>query len=213
MDTEEPYGAPDRMMMILVHASPRTLEPYRTQNLGVLGSPRRYYKQTEGIETWAWAADNDAFSKWDADRYRKMLDGIWGLKGCLFVTAPDTVGDAPRTLEQFEEWYDELAAVLQPIALVAQDGLEPELVPWERIDSLFIGGTTEFKMGAAAATLVKEARTRGKWIHMGRVNSYERSRYARWIGCDSIDGTSFSWFRDTVLPGHLNSLRQLTLRD
>lgn len=197
--------------MILVHSSPTTLAPYRTQNLGVLSSPRRFYKTTEGIQDWRWAADNDAFSQWDPDRYRTMLEGIWGLKGCLFVTAPDVVGDAARTLEQFEEWYDDLTTVLQPIALVAQDGLEPDQVPWARIDALFIGGTTGFKLGEKARVLIKEARTRSKWVHMGRVNSYERVRYARWLGCDSIDGTQFSWFRDTKLPAYLNSLRQLTI--
>jgi len=43
---------------------------------------------------------------------------------------------------------------------------------------------------------------------MGRVNSYQRVRYARSLGCDSVDGTQFSWFRDAKLPAHLNALRQ-----
>ena len=203
-------GAVLHDVMILVHASPTTLEPYRTRDLGILSSPRRFYKESENIESWRWAADNDAFSKWDEDLYRTMLEGIWGLRGCLFVTAPDVVGDAERTLELFEVWYDELVAVLQPMALVAQDGLTSDMVPWQRIDCLFIGGTDEFKLGSQAAELVKEANVRGKWAHMGRVNSYERVRYARWIGCDSIDGAQFSWFRDRWLPPFLNSLRQET---
>ena len=197
--------------MILVHASPTTLESYRTRDLGILSSPRRFYKASEGIETWPWAADNDAFSGFNEHRYRAMLDGIWGLKGCLFVTSPDVVGDAEATLWWFEQWYDDLSAALQPIALVAQDGLTPKLVPWQRIDCLFIGGTDEFKLGGQARELVTEARARGKWVHMGRVNSYERVRYARWIGCDSIDGAQFSWFRDRWLPPFLNALRQETL--
>ena len=63
-------------VMILVHASPKTLEPYRTENLGVLCSPRCVY--ADDIEKWPWAADNDAFSKWDEGRYRDMLDRIEG---------------------------------------------------------------------------------------------------------------------------------------
>lgn len=186
--------------MILVHTSPKTLAPYRTKNLGVLSSPRRFYRESEGIEDWTWAADNDAFSRWDEQRYREMLDAIWGLRGCKFVTAPDVVGDAKATLELFETWYDDLNALLQPIALVAQDGLELYKVPWKRIDALFIGGTDKFKLGLNARALIVEARKRGKWVHMGRVNSRIRTRYARIIGCDSIDGTQFSWFRDTKLP-------------
>jgi hypothetical protein len=128
-----------------------------------------------------------------------MLNAIWGLPGCLFVTAPDVVGDAERTLELFEEWYDELNATLLPLALVAQDGLDSERVPWRRIDALFLGGTDLFKMGESARELVREAHTRGKWVHMGRVNGHQRLRYAKAIGCDSVDGTSFSWFRDRWL--------------
>lgn len=194
--------------MILVHASPTTLAPYRTEELGVLSSPRRFYRESEGIEEWRWAADNDAFSEWNEHRYRKMLAAIWGLRGCLFVTAPDVVGDASTTLALFEHWYAELSETLQPIALVAQDGLGFYDVPWKRIDALFIGGTDEFKLGLTARILIAEAKKRGKWVHMGRVNSYERGRYARWLGCDSIDGTQFSWFRDTKLPAYLNSLKQ-----
>lgn len=190
-------------MIVLVHSAPRTLESYRSKHLGVLCSPRRVYSAREGIETWNWAADNDAYSDWNPDLYRRMLEVIWGMKGCLFVTAPDVVGDAERTLELFEEWYDDLSAVLQPLALVAQDGLTNEQVPWASIDALFVGGSDEFKMGEEAAALVAEARLRGKWVHMGRVNTQRRMRYAKALRCDSIDGTSLSWFRDTYLPGAL----------
>ena len=186
--------------MILVHSSPATLEPYRRQNLGVLSSPRRWYTNIEG---WRWAADNDAYSDWDPNRYRAMLEGIWGLPGCLFVTAPDVVGDGERTLSLFECWYDELNACLQPKALVAQDGMTIEAVPWRRIDALFIGGTSEFKMGDTALGLVREAKRRQLWVHMGRVNKHRRMRYAKAIGCDSVDGTQFSWYRDTYLPDAL----------
>jgi hypothetical protein len=190
--------------MILVHASPTTLEPYRHKNLGALSSPRRWYRASEGIEGWTWAADNDAYSSWSADRFRRMLEGIWGLRGCLFVTAPDVVGDADRTLESFEEWYDELNAVLQPLAFVLQDGLTPDRVPWQRIDAVFIGGSSEWKFSDTVREIVREAHLREKWVHMGRVNSHQRVRYAKAIGCDSMDGMKFSWFRDTYLRDGLH---------
>lgn len=192
--------------MILVHASPKTLAPYRTENLGVLCSPRCVY--ADDIQGWPWAADNDAYSKWDAGRYRDMLERIRGRDGCLFVTAPDVVGDSRQTLLNFYKWRWEMEVCGQPVALVGQDGMRPWDVPWTLISALFIGGTTEWKMGPHATELVKAAKTRGKWVHMGRVNSYERMRYARWLGCDSIDGTQFSWFRDAKLPDALRALRQ-----
>jgi hypothetical protein len=193
--------------MILVHASPKTLAPYRTENLGVLCSPRCVY--ADDIQEWPWAADNDAYSKWDEGRCRDMLERIRGRAGCLFVTAPDVVGDWMATDRLYGQWRDELDGL--PVAYVAQDGLEGQHVPWRDITTLFVGGTTEWKLGERAASLIREAKDRGKWVHMGRVNSYQRTRYARWLGCDSIDGTQFSWFRDTKLPPALNALRQLTL--
>jgi hypothetical protein len=190
--------------MILVHSSPTTLAPYRTKNLGVLCSPRRVYG--EEMADWPWAADNDGFSAWDEERYREMLNKITGRPGCLFVTSPDVVGDSHATLELFNHWKSDLREV-------GQDGLSITQTPWGEIDALFIGGTDEFKMGAAARQLVLEANAREKWVHMGRVNSYERVRYARWLGCDSIDGTQFSWFRDRWLPPFLDALRQEVLFD
>lgn len=52
-----------------------------------------------------------------------------------------------------------------------------------------IGGSTSWKLSAAAAGIVNEAKHRGKWVHMGRVNSRRRVLYAKSIGCDSVDGT------------------------
>lgn len=189
-------------MMLLVHAAPATLARHRRPSLGVLSSPRRFYLDADA-HGFRWAADNDAFSRWDARRYRAMLRAITHLSGCLFVTAPDVVGDGASTLERFETYHAELVACGQPIALVAQDGMTPAAIPWAELDALFVGGTTEFKMGADAAAIVTEAKRRRLWVHMGRVNGHQRLRYAKALGCDSIDGTSFSWFRDRWLDEFL----------
>lgn len=187
--------------MILVHSAPVSLvrDHGHPPNLGVLSSPRCFYRDAHD-KGYRWAADNDAFLAWDADRFQLMLDKAAGIPGCLFVVAPDVVGDAKATRERFFEWHDRLRATGQPLAFVAQDGVDDDFVPWEHIDCLFIGGTTEFKMGPVAAELAREARRRGKWLHMGRVNSRRRIRYAKSLGCDSLDGTNFSMFRRTALP-------------
>lgn len=188
--------------MILVHASPTSLlkDHGRHPNLGVLSSPRRVYGQeTAG---WPWAADNDCFNGWDEPRYLRMLDKIAGRKGCLFVTAPDVVGDSVATLELFHTWKDELYEVGQPVAFVAQDGLENP--PWQAFQALFVGGTTAWKLGPQAARLVRTGIALGKHIHMGRVNTRRRITYAKALGCHSIDGTNFSMFRRTNLPWALD---------
>ena len=51
-----------------------------------------------------------------------------------------------------------------------------------------------------------EAKRRGKHVHMGRVNSLTRLRYADHIGCDSADGTYLVFGPDVNLPKLLDWL-------
>lgn len=199
-------------MIVLVHASPTTLEPYRTPHLGILSSPRRYYTNVAG---WQWAADNDCFQGLNPDAYLKMLYALEWPLGCLFVVVPDAVGDANRTDELWDQWNITVTKVCaQPLAYVAQDGCgEP---PWGDLDCLFVGGTSEFKCGDQARELTLEAKRRGKWVHMGRVNTDQRMRLAESWGVDSIDGTSVSMYRDIHLLKRLTQAarpKQMGLHD
>lgn len=61
-----------------------------------------------------------------------------------------------------------------------------------------------------------EARERGVWVHMGRVNTTQRMVLAKSWGVNSIDGTSVSMFTNRWLPERLQeaaALRQLNLSD
>jgi hypothetical protein len=186
--------------LILVHQSPTTLlrEYGNPPNLGVLSSPRRFYRNPFA-SGYRWAADNDAFLAWSEKRFLWMLEQIAEMPGCLFVASPDVVGDSIETLERFLVYAPRIRETGQPVALVAQDGIEDTEIPWDELAAIFIGGTSEFKMGPVAASVCREAKERGKWVHMGRVNSQQRIRYAKSIGCDSVDGGSFSTFRETKL--------------
>jgi hypothetical protein len=132
-----------------------------------------------------------------------MLAAITGLPGCRFVVAPDVVGDWQTTESRFWSWLRQLKACGQPIAYVIQDGQPKEFVPWPRIGCVFIGGSTEYKLSVESERIAREAKHRGLWLHMGRVNSRKRFDYARAIGCDSVDGTKFSRWRNTWLPDAL----------
>jgi hypothetical protein len=191
-------------VLILVHtAHPQALQ-YQGDGFGRLLSPRQYSRAADTAAAGIpWAADNDCFQRLDAVAYRAMLERIAGLPGCRFVVAPDVVGDWEATYARFDEWWPELAEIGQPIAYVAQDGQTSALMPWLAIDALFIGGTTAFKLSAEAEILVQIAKRRGLWVHMGRVNSRKRFDYARAIGCDSVDGTSYSRWRTRWLPDAL----------
>jgi hypothetical protein len=138
-----------------------------------------------------WAADNGRFSapqNYTDEKYLAWL-GRMPAESCLFATAPDVVGDAAATLALSAPMFVRIRTAGYPVALVAQDGLEELPVPWDDIDALFIGGTTAWKLSHHAADLAGEAKRRGKWVHMGRVNSLRRMKYADAIGCDSADGT------------------------
>ena len=82
--------------------------------------------------------------------------------------------------------------------MAAQDGLEKikwavKFLPY---DCLFIGGSTEWKMGSGADQCIKIAKSRGKWVHVGRVNSQKRIRHFKLVGVDSVDGTSLTYAPD-----------------
>ena len=81
-------------------------------------------------------------------------------------------------------------------ALVLQDGATPETVPWQEIDAVFTGGSTAWKLSEDAYRLGAEAKHRGLWAHMGRVNSLRRLRAADVAGYDSADGTFLAWAPD-----------------
>ena len=65
---------------------------------------------------------------------------------------------------------------------------------------LFLGGTTEWKLGPDAWRLTEHAKSEGRWVHMGRVNSERRFTTARAMGCDSADGTFLTFGPDVNLP-------------
>ena len=118
---------------------------------------------------------------------------------CLFVAAPDVVGDATATLQKFMRWSTVIRAFGYPVALVGQNGLTATATPWRELDALFIGGDTAWKLGPEARNLIGIARGLGKWAHMGRVNSQRRLRYAESVGVQSVDGSGFSRFPEAML--------------
>jgi hypothetical protein len=200
------------MRILVTTAHPQALRHQHPDGFGRLLVPDHFPRARDTAEAGIpWAADNGCYQGLDERRYRRLIATIDGLPGCLFVTVPDVVGDARATRRLWHLWRD-VADVGQPLALVAQDGLRSSDVPWDEMGALFIGGTTEWKESTEVADLVAEAKERGLHVHMGRVNGRRRLNYARLIGCDSIDGTAFSMFRDTWLPKAIDEWRVEPLR-
>jgi hypothetical protein len=159
-----------------------------------------------------WCADNGVYGGTypGDDNYLSWLAARAHLAGwCRFAVAPDVVCDAAGTLARSAPMFDQIRGLGYPVALVAQNGIEHLDVPWDSIDALFIGGDDAWKVSAAAAGLVAEANARGKWTHMGRVNTLARLRVAFTFGCDSVDGTTLARGPDRNLPQLLAWLRDL----
>ncbi len=159
-----------------------------------------------------WVADNAVFGgSYPGDEaYLAWLTPLAIHAGrCRFAVAPDVVGDADATWHRSAPMLDPIRALGLPVGYVAQNGATASGVPWDRIDALFLGGDTAWKLGPVARTLTGEAKARGKRVHMGRVNSLRRLRYADAIGCDSADGTYLAFGPDTNLPNLLGWLRDV----
>lgn len=138
-----------------------------------------------------FAMDNGAFSRFEVGGFLKMLAKHEPRKDlCRFVAAPDVVGCARRTIECFKHWQPRL--VKWPVAFVCQDGQENLDIPWENCSAIFIGGSTEWKLGRHAAAIVKASKVIGKWCHIGRINTPGRFEYFDELGADSCDGTGLA---------------------
>lgn len=160
----------------------------------------------------AWCIDNGAFTTpaWtlpQLQRWSTLLDRYQHRAGqCLWVTVPDVVGDAAGTDELWGRWWSAPMRRGYRAAYVAQNGCR-----WlpAGAAAVFLGGSDRFKLGPEGRAVARATKDLGKWLHMGRVNSLRRLRYAVSIGCDSVDGTYLAHGPDTNLPRLLGWLRAL----
>jgi hypothetical protein len=163
-----------------------------------------------------WAADNGCFAspeKYTDERYLAWLKRhSHARRSCLFATAPDVVGDGEATLDRSLLMFARIHGAGYRAGLVAQDGMEKLALPWEEFEGLFIGGTTDWKLGPSAAALIDEARQRGKWVHMGRVNSLKRLRLAANLGCHSADGTTIAFEPSVRAPLVASWVEQIAMQ-
>lgn len=136
--------------------------------------------------------DNGRFSPgWSESAFMALLEReAEHQERCLFVTVPDVVGSARRTLEVFDRWKGRLKG--WNLALACQDGQEHLPIPWDEIAAVFIGGSTNFKCGDHAAHIIQAAQALGKWVHVGRVNHPARWEHFEKLGVDSVDGTGIA---------------------
>lgn len=150
-----------------------------------------------------WMLDNGAFSdKWSEASWLDALQRWQPYTAtCIAAVCPDVVGDAAATLQRFRQYAPVIREYGYPVAFVTQDGLRMQDVPWDDFAVLFIGGTDNHKLNESML-FIMEAKQRGKWVHVGRVNSARR--IAQFWMADSADGTTMS-----IEPSIRNQQRML----
>ena len=172
------------------------VEKYPKYFLGQLLTPLTKYKNWDAGK---FAIDNGAFTRFDEKSFKSLLERNKDkMSDCLFIVCPDVVGSARRTLELWKFRRKWIAYNL-PIAFVAQDGQEDMTIPWDDIDCLFLGGGDPWKDSDQAVAIVKTAKTLGKWVHIGRVNTAERFKKFAKLGADTCDGSGIARFSEAML--------------
>jgi len=151
--------------------------------IGMLCTPESLVAKGRPPYYMPYALDNGCFTKWDEAAFFLMLRQASLLRTePMWVCVPDVVADAKKTTEMWNQYHHRIGFRK---AFVVQDGHEPGCVPVEAY-AVFVGGSTEWKLDNA-----HKFKGVTDWLHIGRVNTETRLRWAESIGADSVDGTGF----------------------
>lgn len=203
------------MIYLATASGPAVRAAIAAGRLGQLITPNSGNRVVPGAQ---FAIDNGAFGgRWDMHRWSRTLDrhvttgaldAPMSQPGCLWVVVPDVVDDADATDRLWNRWWSAPMRRGYRLAYVAQPGVRR--IP-AGAKAVFLGGSDPaWKYGPEARAVAQLTKDCGLWLHLGRVNSLRRLRYAHAIGCDSVDGTYLTYGPDTNLPKLLRYLRQAT---
>lgn len=190
-------------MIFLSGAINGTLLANPRPDLGIMIQPGMG-NSTAPLQFWKFGADNGCFAQGEAFVPGDWLEWLATLRrfrdNCLFAVAPDVILDAEATLLRSLPYLPTIRQLGFPSAFVTQNGCTSALVPWDALDCLFVGGDDAWKLSEASWRLCGEAKARGKWVHVGRVNSFRRLKACAVSGVDSADGTYLRFGPDANWP-------------
>ena len=176
------------------------IEPrlYNQKNIGFIHTP---WGGTPPPKGHIWGMDSGCFNNKNFTWFKYYS---WVIRkynsNCLFIPIPDVVGSAQETLKLFNKFYDLFKQLPGDLAFVAQDGITEIDIPWDKFHTLFIGGTTDWKLGEEAKQIIKQGQYLNKWIHIGRVNTISRLKYFAEMKVNSVDGTYATFGPDINIP-------------
>ena len=156
-----------------------------------------------------WVLDNGVYKDWvsgvsfDGGAYLSRLENFraWALWPPDWLVLPEKVAGGVSSLDLSREFSDRFQAMGMdwPVALVLQDGMCEQdvgsaLRDIPRVQSLFVGGTNDFK--ATAGRWVDYARDRGLCCHYGRCGTLRKARHALAVGVSSLDSAFPLWSKE-----------------
>lgn len=197
-------------MRLMLDKSAKEISDIRTESgltIYQLRTPLTQYRPdiTYGL-------DNGAFTLFNSRTFTKMAIAAVNDSRCLWIAVPDYPYCAYSTLGLFHHWK---SIVPKKRAFVLQNGIyrHKMAIPWEEIVCVFVGGDDDFKESREAVEIAIEARERGKWVHVGRVNTVRRLDF--WEPyADTFDGSGiarFSHMRDPIIQ-YLQQIENTTQR-
>jgi len=173
---------------------------------GILTAPNHKGIVSGIVAGMVWAADlgcvdGPAYVKRiDVPKTAQWLERMLPYRDkCLFIAGGDVVGNAAATMVEYPAFERQFYG--WPVAYVAQNGAETLPIP-ATCAAVFIGGDTQWKMSAAATSVIKRAQVMGKHVHIGRVNYKSRYQHFRVIeGSErfTCDGTRIRFERDKAI--------------
>jgi hypothetical protein len=182
----------------------RNLGEIAARSWRLLASPPQLALTTEKPPL-AYALDNGAWTSYqrgepfDGDLYRRALD-LWG-DGADWIALPDVVMGGRKSFDLSLSWLARLRGLARPLLLVVQDGMTSDNEGAEitrlGIAGIFVGGSTAWKE-SSLPMWGQWARTTGKHLHVGRVNTARRIRLCLDAGATSADGTSVTRYAATA---------------
>lgn len=153
-----------------------------------------------------YGLDNGAFTRFRTRAFTRMAAHAIADDNCLWIAVPDFPMCAYSTIGLFRHWEK---VIQGKRAFVLQNDIDrySSLIPWNKIVAVFVGGDDRFKESSTAVELAKEAKDRGKWVHVGRVNTVRRLDF--WEPyADSVDGSGIARF-DHMRNPIVNYLRTI----
>lgn len=141
------------------------------------------------------ALDNGAFSAWQKGHGFDELPFLKTLSRLIkegihleIIAVPDIVTGGMASYWFSHTWRLRLAGH-KNLYLVVQDNMDYR-VDLEGYAGIFVGGSTKWKW-ETAERWVYEAKINDLKLHIGRVGTADRLKYAAELGADSVDSTNF----------------------